>query len=166
MDKLAESCNLYRDGHIRLHIPQDGGKVTCSVHVDNYPLRELGTAVNSLTDIASSFDKLGKRNTKKDFAHLTKHAMHLIRLYCVGIELLETGDIHTYREAEHDMLMDIRSGKYQNADGTYQPEFFELVNAYEKRLQYAKANTVLPVKPNYKRIEEFVISVNEQSVAV
>ena len=51
-----------------------------------------------------------------------------------------------------------------NADDTYQKEFFELVNEYEKRLEYAVKNSSLPAQPDYKRIEEFVMSVNERVV--
>jgi hypothetical protein len=57
--------------------------------------------------------------------------------------------------------MSIRNGKYMNPDGTYQSEFFEMVNAYEQKLEYAKANSNLPERPNYKQIEDFVMSVNE-----
>ena len=39
-----------------------------------------------------------------------------------------------------------------------------MVNDYEKRLDYAKANTNLPESPDYKRINEFVMSVNERIV--
>ena len=44
------------------------------------------------------------------------------------------------------------------------PEFYEMVNDYEKRLEYAKNNTSLPDKPDYKKINEFVASVNERVV--
>lgn len=35
---------------------------------------------------------------------------------------------------------------------------------YEKRLDYAKANTSLPDEPNYEAINELVMSVNERVV--
>lgn len=44
------------------------------------------------------------------------------------------------------------------------PEFFDMVHDYEKRLEYAKNNTSLPDNPNYKKINEFVYSVNERVV--
>ena len=34
-------------------------------------------------------------------------------------------EIITYREAEHDLFMDIRNGKYQKVDGSFADEFFE-----------------------------------------
>ena len=62
------------------------------------------------------------------------------------------------------MLLEIRRGKYQQEDGTYSPEFFEMVNEYEKRLKYAKEHTSLPKTPDYKKVEEFVMSVNRRAI--
>ena len=39
-----------------------------------------------------------------------------------------------------------------------------MVNELEKRLDYDKENTDLPSNPDYKRIEEFVIDVNERVI--
>lgn len=64
----------------------------------------------------------------------------------------------------HDLLMSIRAGEYQKEDGTYLPEFFEMVNDLEKRLAYAKENTSLPSNPNMKKVEEFVMSVNRRAI--
>ena len=48
-------------------------------------------------------------------------------------------------------------------DNQYQI-FFELVDKLEKRLEYDKENTSLPDNPDYNRINDFVISVNERIV--
>lgn len=92
--------------------------------------------------------------------HLNKHAMHLVRLYLMCFDILEKGEINTYREDDRDFLLEIRGGKFQKPDGTYYHEFFDLINDYEKRLEYDKKNTSLPPNPDYKRIEEFVMEVN------
>ena len=60
--------------------------------------------------------------------------------------------------------MSIRSGDFQKEDGTYRAEFFEMVNDLEKRLAYAKENTSLPNKPDMKRVEDFVMSVNRRAI--
>ena len=39
-----------------------------------------------------------------------------------------------------------------------------MVNEYEKRLEYAKKNTSLPEQPDMKKINEFVMDVNERIV--
>ena len=40
----------------------------------------------------------------------------------------------------------------------------EAVSEYEKRLEYAKANTSLPKHPDMKKVEEFVIEVNRRAI--
>ena len=40
----------------------------------------------------------------------------------------------------------------------------EVLDEYEKRLEYAKNNTGLPDKPDYKKIDEFRMYVNEKIV--
>lgn len=60
--------------------------------------------------------------------------------------------------------MGIRNGEY--LDNNRQPisSFYDLLNEYEKRFDYAKENTSLPNVPDYKRIEEFKMYVNERIV--
>ena len=139
-------------------------EVYCNIHIDKYPAREFQTLLNTLSSVVENYEKLNHRNRKKDDAHLNKHAMHLVRLYLMCLDILEKQEICTYRENDRDFLLSIRNGAFQNEDGTYKQEFFELISDYETRLQYAKENTSLPEKPDMKRIEEFVMSVNEKSV--
>ena len=118
-----------------------------------------------MNNIIKDYSKIGKRN-KNAIEHnkLGKHMMHLIRLYIMCLDILEKGEIITYREKEHNFLMDIRNGKY--LDNNKQPisEFFEILDEYEKKLEYAKKHTELPEQPNYKAIKEFVIDVNERII--
>lgn len=79
----------------------------------------------------------------------------------MAFDILERGEINTYRDKEHDLLMDIRNGKFVQEDGTYRQEFFEMVDEYEKRLKYDAENSPLPAKPDMKKIEELVMTVNE-----
>lgn len=135
-------------------------EVFCNIHIDKYPAREFQTLLNALSGVVGSYEKLNHRNHKKDDAHLNKHAMHLIRLYLMCLDILENEEICTYRENDRDFLLSIRNGAFQNDDGTYRQDFFDIVDDFEKRLNYAKRNTSLPEHPNMKRIEEFVMSVN------
>lgn len=89
---------------------------------------------------------------------------HLVRLYLMCFDILEKGKIITYREDDHELLMALRNGEYLDANSQPIPEFFEMVNELEKRLEYDSKNTSLPDKPNYKAIEEFVMSVNERII--
>ena len=80
------------------------------------------------------------------------------------LDILEHGEIITYREKDHSFLMDIRNGKYLDDNRQPLPVFFEMVNDFEKKLEYAKNNTSLPEIPDYNAIKEFLISVNERIV--
>lgn len=143
---------------------QEKMEVCCNIQMQDYPVRYLSSVMNELTNITRDADKLGHRNRKKDDLHLNKHAMHLVRLYLMGIDLLSTGKILTYREKDRNLLLNIRHGIYQNKDGSYQNEFFELVNQYQLEFQYAKKHSVLPEKVDLARIEEFMMSVNSDVV--
>ena len=112
-------------------------EIFADIHIDKYPVREFNSVMNDLTNVIGTYEKLNHRNHKKDDAHLNKHAMHLIRLYLMCLDILEKEDIVTYRENDHDLLMSIRSGAFQLEDGTYRQEFFDMVNEFEKRLSYA-----------------------------
>jgi hypothetical protein len=80
------------------------------------------------------------------------------------LDILEKEEIITYRDADHNLLMSIRNGEFQKDDKTFRPEFFDMVDEYENRLKYAKENSNLPEKPNYKMIEDLVIRVNERVI--
>lgn len=160
----------FTDEEIKLYIDkavQEGydTEIFMDVNLKHYPLRDYCSVWNEMKSIVSSYNKIGKRN-EKAITHnkLGKHMCHLIRLYMMCLDILEKEQIITYREAEHDLLMDIRNGKYLDSNDQPIPEFYEMVDDYEKKLDYAKLNTSLPDSPNYKNINEFVMSVNERVV--
>ena len=160
----------FTDEEIKLYIDkavQEGydTEIFMDVNLKHYPLRDYCSVWNEMKSIVSSYNKIGKRN-EKAITHnkLGKHMMHLIRLYMMCLDILEKEQIVTYREAEHDLLMDIRNGKYLDSNDQPISEFYEMVDDYEKKLDYAKLNTSLPDSPDYKNINEFVMSVNERVV--
>ncbi len=158
------------DDAIKLYIDkavQEGydTEIFMDVNLTHYPLRDYKGMWSEMQSIVKAYGKIGKRNEKAiEHNKLGKHMMHLIRLYMMCLDILEKEQIITYREDEHDLLMDIRNGKY--LDNNRQPiaEFYEMVDEYEKKLEYAKQNTNLPDNPDYKAINEFVASVNERVV--
>ena len=139
-------------------------EVFCDINLKNYPARDFASMLNTLSSVIGNYEKLNHRNHKKDDAHLNKHAMHLIRLYLMCLDILEKEEINTYRSDDRELLLSIRSGAFQNEDGTYRSEFFDMVSEFEARLDYAKKNTSLPKHPNMKAVEEFVMSVNRRSL--
>ena len=140
-------------------------EIFMDISLNHYPLRDYKDMWSEMQSIVKSYGKIGKRNEKAiEHNKLGKHMMHLIRLYMMCLDILEKEKIITYRENEHDFLMDIRNGKFLDNNRQPTAEFYEIVNDYEKKLEYAKQNTNLPDSPNYKAINEFVASVNERVV--
>lgn len=136
----------------------------CDVVLHHYPLRDYRNIWSEVNTIVKDYDKLGKRNAKKDDLHLNKHAMHLVRLYLMCIDILTKEEIITYREEDHDLLMSIRNGEYQKSDGTYHSEFFELVDNLEKKMKYAAENTSLPEQPDKETAYEMLVEMNKEHI--
>lgn len=155
------SLEIYIDNAVN---PKLDKEIFVNANLSHYPLRDYASMWNTMSRIVKDYDKLGKRNKKKDDLHLNKHAMHLIRLFMMGIDILEKGEINTYRANERDILMDIRSGKYQKEDGTFSDSFYDMVSDYEKRLDYASVNSDLPDEPDFKKIEDLVMTINERVI--
>lgn len=139
-------------------------EIFVNANLAHYPLRDYLGMWNNMSNVIKDYEKIGKRNKKKDDLHLNKHAMHLIRLFMMALDILEKGEINTYRAKEHNLLMDIRFGKYQKEDGTFQDSFYEMLSDFEKRLHYAAENTDLPEEPDMKRVQELVMTINERVV--
>ena len=161
-DFSEDQINLYIDKAV-----QEGydTEIFMDVKLTHYPLRDYCSMWSELQNTVKAYGKIGKRNEKAlEHGKIAKHMMHLIRLYMMCLDILEKEKIITYREDEHDLLMDIRNGKFIDDNDQPIPEFFEMVDEYEKKLEYAKQNTSLPDNPNYKEINEFVASVNERVV--
>lgn len=151
---------------IRLFIGEADGEpqVLADVDLKGMPVRKFAGMASELAEVVRNYDKLQHRNKKKDDAHLNKHAMHLVRLYLMCLDILEKEEIVTYRGADRELLMSIRNGEFQAADHTFRPEFYELVDGLEKRMKYAQENTGLPALPDVAQIEAFMMDVNEKAV--
>ena len=130
----------------------------------HYPLRRYNDMMNSLHSVVREYDKIGKRNHKKDDNHLNKHAMHLVRLFMMGLDILKEGEIRTHRPEEDLVLLrSIRNGEYMR-DSVLVPAFYEIVADYEQRFHDAEMNSSLPDNPDMRAIEEFVESINRRVV--
>jgi len=155
----SDAIKLYTDKAIDSDLDTE---VFMDVNLTHYPLRDYKSMWSEMNNIVKDYSKIGKRN-KNAIEHqkLGKHAMHLVRLYFMCIDILEKQEIVTYREKEHDLLMDIRNGKYFDSNGKPISGFYDLLNELEKKFEYAKMHTELPDSPNYKKINEFMAYVNE-----
>lgn len=169
MHDFNRQYKRYRGGSLEIFIdkaenPEFETEIFVNADLKHYPLRDYAGMWNTMANVIRDYDKIGKRNKKKDNLHLNKHAMHLVRLFMMAIDILEKGEINTYREKEHQLLMDIRFGKFQKTDGTFDESFYDMLSEYEKKLQYAAEHTMLPEEPDFDRVQEFVMSVNERVV--
>lgn len=156
----------YPDDAIRLYIDKAvqedyDTEIFMDVHLTHYPLRDYKSMWSEMHNIVKDYSKIGKRNShaiKHD--KLGKHMCHLIRLYLMCFDILENGEIVTYRKKDHDFLMDIRNGKYLDENQQPTKEFYKMVDELENKLQYLKEHTELPDKPDYKRINKFLEEAN------
>ena len=160
----------YPDEAIRLYIdravhPEYETEIFMDINLHHYPLRDYKAMWSEMNSIVKDYTKLGKRNEAAiKHMKLGKHMMHVVRLYFMCLDILERGEIITYRKDEHDFLMRIRNEEYLDENGQPTEEFFKIVDNLESKLNEAKENTLLPDKPDYNKIKDFVISVNERVV--
>ncbi len=156
-------------GSIRLYIDQAetaglDTEIFADASYEHFPLRDYMNLMGTMRAVVSNYDKIGKRNRKKDDNHLNKHAMHLIRLFMMAIDILEKGEIRTHRRDDLPTLLTIRRGGYMLPDHTFSPEFYELLEDYERRLDEAAAKTGLPDKPDMDKVGHFVERINRYAV--
>lgn len=169
MHYFNTSFNNFENGSMEIFIdkavnPEFETEIFVNANMTHYPLRDYASMWNVMSNVIRDYDKIGKRNKKKDDLHLNKHAMHLVRLFLMALDILEKGEINTYRKKEHELLMDIRFGKYQKEDGTFHESFYEMLSDLEQRLHYAAENTDLPDEPDINKVQELVMTINEKVV--
>ena len=154
------------DDAIKLYIdksPRDDydTEIFCDILLHHYPLRDFKGMMNTMGEIIKSYAKIGKRNEKAiEHNKLGKHMMHLVRLYLMCFDILENGEIITYREKEHDFLMSIRNGEYLDENRQPTNAFFEIVSEYERKLDYLKDHTSLPDEVDMNKVLDLVEDIN------
>lgn len=157
-----DSINLYIDKSYQEDLETE---IFMDINLKHYPLRDYKGMWNVMKTIVKEYSKIGHRNVNAtEHGKLAKHMMHLIRLYLMCLDIMKDGEIITYREKDHNLLMDIRAGKYLDENDQPTAEFMEMVDYYENEMNKAKETTELPNTPDYKKINEFVMSVNERIV--
>ncbi len=160
----------FEEDQIKLYIDKSkqedyDTEIFMDVNLQHYPLRDYKAMWNEMNNIVKDYSKIGKRNKQAaEHGKLAKHMMHLIRLYMMCIDILEKEEIITYREIEHELLMEVRNGKFLDENNQPTDDFYDLLNEWQKRFEYAKENTSLPEKPDYKKVEELLIYLNEMSL--
>ncbi len=163
-DFTGQDMNIYLDKSEKEGYDQE---VFMDLTLKHYPLRDFQGIYSEMHNVLGEYGKLTHRNRKKDDLHLNKHAMHLIRLLIMGIELLEGKGVNTFRGKDRAFLLKIRNGEFisKKSDGTQDyTAIFDMVNEYEAKFKYAAENTNLPQKPDYKKVEELLITIYEKEL--
>lgn len=142
-------------GEIKFSLPETGEDRTMriSMKIDDVPLREFLILNQDINNMLRNYSKLNHRNKKKDEAHLRKHAMHLIRLYLTGIDVLEKGEIITYREDDLPLLRGIRQGEVPFED------VIKLADELDGRINKVYVDSKLPERVDMNRVNELLIDI-------
>ena len=169
LEDFQRKNEMFDKGNIRIYIDESQNpELETEIFIDadykHLPLRDYENMLGVMNNVIRDYDKIGKRNKKKDDNHLNKHAMHLVRLFMMAIDILEKGEIRTHRTDDLELLKSIRRGDFQKTDGTYQKEFYDLLSDYEKRLEVATAKTTLPDNPDMEKVEQFMEYVNRKAI--
>ncbi len=169
LEDFARKNDMFDKGTIHIYIDKsDNPKLETEIFIDakytHLPLRDYENMLGAMNSVVRDYDKIGKRNKKKDDNHLNKHAMHLIRLFMMAIDILEKGEIKTHRTDDLELLRSIRRGDFQKKDKTFSDEFYAILSNYENRLNIAIKNTILPDNPDMQQVEAFVEYVNKKAI--
>ena len=169
LEDFARKNDMFDKGTIHIYIDKsDNPKLETEIFIDakytHLPLRDYENMLGAMNSVVRDYDKIGKRNKKKDDNHLNKHAMHLIRLFMMAVDILEKGEIKTHRTDDLELLRSIRRGDFQKKDKTFSDEFYAILSNYENRLNIAIKNTILPDNPDMQQVEAFVEYVNKKAI--
>lgn len=127
---------------------------------ESMPIDQFCRIAQDLLNVHSDYRPSVRNSKAIEHGKLSKHMMHLIRLYIMGIDILEKHEIITYRSDEHNLLMSIRNGEYLEEDNkTISPRFNELLNDYTTRFEAAAQNTTLPDVPDYEAANSLLIKI-------
>ncbi len=169
LEDFARKNDMFDKGTIHIYIDKsDNPELETEIFIDakytHLPLRDYENMLGAMNSVVRDYDKIGKRNKKKDDNHLNKHAMHLMRLFMMAIDILEKGEIKTHRTDDLELLRSIRRGDFQKKDKTFSDEFYAILSNYENRLNIAIKNTILPDNPDMQQVEAFVEYVNKKAI--
>lgn len=169
LEDFQRRYDKFDHGSIRLYIDKaENPDLETEIFVDadyrHLPLRDYENMWSVMHNVVKEYDKIGKRNKKKDDNHLNKHAMHLIRLFMMAVDILEKGEIRTNRGNDLELLLKIRHGGFLREDKTFQSEFYDIVADYERQLEKAAKESVLPDNPDMEQVEAFVESINRKVI--
>jgi len=96
---------------------------------------------------------------ERAYGYDTKHAQHLVRLLRMGIEILETGQVHVRRPDAAELLA-IRDGAWSY------DELLAAVDELETRVELAAKNSRLPADPDEVSLNQLCVELIEEVLRV
>ena len=124
--------------------------------------KKVGLAFNGY--IKDSLKSLESNKCLNDKTMMAKYMVHPFRLYFMIIDILTDRTIVTYREEEHETLMDIRNGKWIE-DNKPSNDYMNLIKTHDGVISFLlKEKSNLPESLNLDNINDYVISVHEKIV--
>lgn len=142
-----------------------GADIFMDITLSHYPLRDYVSLLEDLHTMVDSFGKPGRRKGDAlTLDNISKHCMHLVRMYLTLFDILDKQDIITFRGQDRKLLMEVKQGRFLDEERKPNEEFFKLIEDFDKRLAVLKATTKLPDEPDYFLIDNFVMSVNERII--
>ena len=150
-------------GYMKFVVTEDNVlKINCEYN--ELPVSEWINMMNATKQVLADYEKTAGKNKRKDDEHLNKHMSHILRLLEMGYEVLNEHCVHTYREKDAQLLLDVKQGKYTNEDGTFKQEIWDMVKEKEEKLKELKAKTTLPKLPDIERINTLTYKINEATL--
>lgn len=132
-------------------------EVCMDASIKQCPIRDVTALLESLHNVTEAQRKGAAARKLLDKRWLSKKLCTMAVLLLIDCELLETGDMHTNREKDAELLLPIRDGKYILQDCNIDDALYDIINPLMQRVEYARQNTVLPVDPDENAVNEFVM---------
>lgn len=154
IESMMISCRKeYGLNNAEINFEMADDEILISVVAKKLPLKNFLAMNSGLGTMLNNYAKLNHRGCKKDDNHLYKYAMHLIRLYLTGIDILEGRGIVTYREKDLPFLKRIRAGEIPFE------EIFKMAMDCEEKILSAYKNSKLPEVPDEEKIDKLLLEI-------
>lgn len=161
LEDFRRKNEMLNKGNINIYIDaSDNPELETEIFIDaqykHLPLRDYENMLGVMNNVVRDYDKIGKRNKKKDDNHLNKHAMHLIRLFMMGIDILEKGEIITHRTDDLELLKSIRRGIFKGLTGRFQVNFMKFCRLMKAGLRQRQKIQVCLTIRIWKRLRNLL----------
>lgn len=152
IDHFNRTYTSFQENSINIYL-NENNEILSDISLENYPLKDFIGIYSEMNSVMNSYKKMNHRNRKKDSNYLYKHAMHLVRILITGIDILDGKGIVTKRKNEHDLLMNIRNGKFSF------DEIKEIAEEYQNKFAESSKRTKLPEKLDLDKIYKIMYSI-------